>query len=163
LSSAGKHCAPGPDGTVWKFYAKYLEIIHPELCDVLNQMFLQGRVTPRQTLGEMVCVPKQAEASQMEDVQPITLLNTDYNLLARIMTGRLRPRVAEQLQITQYCGFPGNMTVDAVSTIRDIIAFAESTETTVCMLSLDFARLSIESLTNTSFDTCMRMGLDRGS
>jgi hypothetical protein len=105
------------------------------MCEVLNQMFLQGMVT----LGETVCIPKQAEARQMEDFRPITLLNTDYKLFARIMADRLRSRV-EHLKTTQYCGVPGNAILGAVSTIRDVIIFAESTETPVCVLSLDFAQ-----------------------
>jgi hypothetical protein len=103
-------------------------------------MFLQGMVIPRQTLGETVFILKQTEARQMEDYRPISLLNTDYKLLAITMADRLRSRVAEHLQITQYSGVPENTILDAVSTIRDIIAFAESIDTPVRVLSLDFAQ-----------------------
>jgi hypothetical protein len=70
----------------------------PGTCEVLNQVFLEGMVTLRQTLGEMMCLPKQAEARQIEDFRPIILLNTDYKLLARIRADRLRTRVAEHLK-----------------------------------------------------------------
>jgi hypothetical protein len=103
-------------------------------------MYLQGMVTPKQTHGEMVCILKYAEARQIEDFRPITLLNADYKLLAIIMANRLGPIVAEQLRTTQYCGVYGNTILGAVSTIRDVIAYAESTETQLCVLSLDFAQ-----------------------
>jgi hypothetical protein len=140
LNMGGKHRAPGPDGIVWEFYVLYWGIISPELCEVLNQMYLQGMVTPMQTHGEMVCIPKHAEARQIEDFRPITLLNTDYKLLARIMANRLRPIITEQLRTTQYCGIPGNTILDAVSTIWDVIAYAESNETPLYVLSLVFAQ-----------------------
>jgi hypothetical protein len=85
LSIGGKNRAPGPDGICWEFYTQYWEIINPELCEVINQMFRQGLVTPNQTHREMVCIPIYAEARRMEAFRLITLLNTDYKLLARIM------------------------------------------------------------------------------
>jgi hypothetical protein len=127
LSVGGKNWAPGPDGICWEFYVQYWGIIYPELCEVLNQMFGQGMVIPKQTDGEMVCSPKCNGARRMEAFRPITLLNTDYKLLARIMAARLRSRVAEPLQTTQYCGVPGNMILDTVLMIRDVIAYAENT------------------------------------
>jgi hypothetical protein len=81
--------APGPEGICWEFYTKYWEIINPELCEGINQIFRQGLVTPKQTHGEMVCILKYAEARRIEAFRPITLLNTDYTLLARIMAARL--------------------------------------------------------------------------
>jgi hypothetical protein len=120
LRSGGKQRAPGPNGIVWEFYARHWGIIYPELCEVINQMDLQGMVTPKQTHVELICIPKYAEARHIEDFRPTTILNTDYKLLARIMVIRLRPTVAEELRTTQYCGIPGNTILDAVSTIRDL-------------------------------------------
>jgi len=68
---------------------------------------------------------------------PITLLNTDYKILARIITQRLRPTL-EKLHESQFCSVPGKCIFDAVSKIREAIAQAEITATPLCVLSLDF-------------------------
>jgi hypothetical protein len=130
------------------------------LCEVINQMLRQGLVTPKQTHGEIVCIPKYAEARRIEAFRPITLLNTDYNLLARIMEARLRPRVAELLQTTQYCGVAGNTILDAVSTIRDVIAYAENTATPLYVLSLNFAQAFNPIAHQYLFRTLQAHGID---
>jgi hypothetical protein len=40
---------------------------------------------------------QENETLQKMDFQPITLLNTDYKILALIITGRLRPALEELL------------------------------------------------------------------
>jgi hypothetical protein len=72
------------------------------------------------------------------DRRPITLLNTDYKILARILARRLRPLLALHLKATQDCGVPGNTISDAVATVRDVIAHAEHEKLPVCVLTLDF-------------------------
>ena len=46
--------------------------------------------------------------------------------------------LADHLAETQFCGVPGNTIIDAVATVRDIIAYAESRRIPLCVLSLDF-------------------------
>lgn len=68
----------------------------------------------------------------------MTLLNTDYKILAKIIVARLRPVLAELLHSSQYCGVPGNTTFDAVATVREAIAYAETEKSRLCVVSLDF-------------------------
>jgi len=92
----------------------------------------------QQNKGIIVCLPKQNGKQTPEGYRPITLLNTDYKILARIIAQRIRP-VMGKLQESQYCGVPGNNIFDAVTTIREAIAQAEVTATPLCVLSLDFS------------------------
>jgi mannosylglycoprotein endo-beta-mannosidase len=75
----------------------------------------------------ITCLPKSINTQTPDDYRPISLLTTEYKLLARILARRLRPILAEQLQNNQYCGVPGNSMLDAISSVRDVIAHAEAT------------------------------------
>jgi len=44
-----------------------------------------------------MCLPKTHDSCTPDDYRPITLLNTEYKLLARILARRLRPILADQL------------------------------------------------------------------
>jgi hypothetical protein len=72
------------------------------------------------------------------DHRPITLLNTDYKILAGILAWCLRPLLVLHLKAMQYCGVPGNTIFNAVATLRDVIAHAEHEKLPVCILTLDF-------------------------
>ena len=43
----------------------------------------------------------------------------------------------DHLTCTQYCGIPGNTILDAVVTVHDSIAYAESKNIPLCVLSLN--------------------------
>jgi hypothetical protein len=72
------------------------------------------------------------------DYKPVTLLNPDYKIVARIIVNRLRPTFSNILHTSQYFGVPGNMIFDAVASVRDVIAYAELTHVPLCILSLEF-------------------------
>jgi len=109
-----------------------------DLCEVINQMFWVGSISQQQKRGVIVCLPKAQGNQTPEDYRPITFLNSDYKILARIIAQRLRPVLAIHLTETQFSRVPGNTIIGAVATVRDTIAYAESRRIPLCVLSLDF-------------------------
>ena len=95
-------------------------------------------VTSWQKHGIIICIPKRDGDNTPNGFRPITLLNTDYKILTRILARRLREVITEQLQHTQFCGIMNSSILDAASQVRDVIAHAESTSTPLCVLTLDF-------------------------
>jgi hypothetical protein len=85
----------------------------------------------------IICLTKHDRAQNPTIYRPITLLNDEYKLLARILAHRLRPLLADHLWKTQFCGVPANTIFDAVVTVRDAIAQLEM-YTPLCVLSLDY-------------------------
>jgi hypothetical protein len=47
-------------------------------------MFLDKHISRRQKYGIIVCLPKSTSPRTLEDYRPISLLTTEYKLLARI-------------------------------------------------------------------------------
>ena len=86
----------------------------------------------------MICLPKLNGDHTPEGYRPISLLTTEYKILARILANRLRHFLAGELQHMQYCGVPGLSILDAVAKVRDILAHHETTGTPLCILTLDF-------------------------
>jgi hypothetical protein len=104
----------------------------------MNEMFLHKSLTTYQKHGIIVSLPKNKRDQTPDGYHPITLLNTDYKILARIMAQRLSTVLEEQLTSSQYCSVPGKSILEAVSVICDVTAHAKVTRTPICVLSLDF-------------------------
>jgi hypothetical protein len=81
---------------------------------------------------------KILQPTRPEDYRPLTLLNADFKLLARIIENRIRPWINDLLHPSQHCGVQDNNILGAISAIRDTIVEAELTHTPKCILSLDF-------------------------
>jgi hypothetical protein len=138
LRAGARHRAPGIDGLSLEFYTANWETIKMDLTELLNHMFQQNHIPPRLKQGTIICLPKSHESCNPDDFRPISLLNTDYKLLARILASRLRPILAEQLTSSQYCGVPGKSIFDALAEIRDVIGQYGNKNKPLCLLTLDF-------------------------
>jgi hypothetical protein len=85
-----------------------------------------------------MALPKNDTPTTPADYKPITLLNPDNKIGARIIVNRRRPTFSDMLHTSQYFGVPGNMIFDAVASVRDATVYAELTHVPLCILSLDF-------------------------
>jgi hypothetical protein len=94
--------------------------------------------SPQQKFGTIVCLLKLYKILTPADRCPITLLNSYYKIVARILEQRLRPEVETHLKSTKYCGVPLNTILDDVATVRDTIAYAEKKNLLMCILTLDY-------------------------
>jgi hypothetical protein len=130
--------APGIDGISLEFYFANWELIGPDLLDLFNHMFLTNTITAKKNQWIIVCIKKEGKYETPDGYRPITLLTNEYKILARILAGRLKQIVQDNITSNQYCGVPERLILEAVATVRDTIAYAESYNVTMCVLTLDF-------------------------
>jgi len=115
------------------------DVIKNDLLQIISLMYIEGKLTTRQLQGLIFSLPKKTNPKYVEEYRPLTLLNTDYKILARIIANRLRSCITEILHPNQYCGLQGHSAFDAVAAIREAVAFAEITRTQLCIVSIDFS------------------------
>jgi len=126
-------------------------------------MFWAGNISQQRKRGVIICLQKAQGNETPDDYRPITFLNSDYKILARIIAQRLRPVLADHLTETQFCGVPGNMIIDAVATLRDTIVYAESRRIPLCVFSLDFKNVFDRIAHNHLFQTHQGYGIGNAS
>jgi hypothetical protein len=78
------------------------------MLEIFNQMLVE-KLTELQKRGVIVCIPKSDKAVAPDNFRPITLLNSDYKILALIVEGRIRPALVEVIHASQYCGVTGKI------------------------------------------------------
>jgi hypothetical protein len=130
--------APGIDGISLEFYLANWELIGPDLLDLFNHMFLTNTIMAKQNQGIIVCIKKEGKDKTPYGYRPITLLTNEYKILARILAGWLKQIVQDNITSNQYCGVPERSILEAVTTVRDTIAYTESHNIPMCVLTLDF-------------------------
>ena len=70
--------------------------------------------------------------------RPISLLNADYKLLARILANRMWLTLSAVIHSCQYCGVPRKTVFDATAVILDAIAHAKLKDKPLCTVPLYF-------------------------
>jgi len=103
VSKGNPYKAPGIDGICLKFYKSSWDMIKTELLQIINCMLTNGPIMAQQVQGHVVCLPKKTHPKKIEDYRPLTLLNTDYKTLARVIANRLRPILPVIIHPNQHC------------------------------------------------------------
>ena len=134
LRAAARHKAPAIDGLGLEFYPENWDTIKSDPKDLLNRIFPHNQFSTQQKHGIFWCAYRNPVVTPKPDgYRPITLLTTEYKLLARIMARRLLSIMEEHPRSSQFFAVPGNTILDAVATVRDAITYAENTGTpSVC-------------------------------
>jgi len=86
--TAGKaRKAPGCDGINHEFFKTTWEVTKQDLLNIMNTMYSDGIITDTQKRGVIICIPKTPHPLTPNEYRPLTLLNTGYKLLARLISG----------------------------------------------------------------------------
>lgn len=90
LSSAAKKKSPGIDGLSYEFYLKNYEFFKEDLIKLCNSYLVDGKKPPSSFKdGVVIFIPKCPNPS-VNEFRPISLLNTDYKLFAKILANRVQ-------------------------------------------------------------------------
>ena len=92
IKTMSKDKTPGSDGLPTNFYQLFWEDIKGILCNVFNDCYQNGEMTTSMKRGIITLLPKKKgkDALHLKNWRPITLLNTDYKILAKILANRLK-------------------------------------------------------------------------
>ena len=138
VEAAASSKAPGPDGLSYEFYMATFGSVGPSLLDGLNTMLNNGLLSPSLRHGYVRLLPKVPGVPMASQLRPITLLNTDYKLLTKMMVARLLPLLPSVLKATQLCSVQGHSIYDGPASILSAADFLQRHQRPGYLLSLDF-------------------------
>ena len=137
LQGMARRKAPGLDGLPMEFYLKFWDVIGADLVSVLNSCLDSGSLSLSQRRGVISLSFKKGDRLDPRNWRPITLLNVDYKLAARVIAGRLLKVIHFVVDKDQTCGVPGRFIGENVALLRDVVEYASSSGTPIAVLSLD--------------------------
>ncbi|KAG7478922.1 hypothetical protein JOB18_012902 [Solea senegalensis] len=91
--------APGPDGYPIEFYKKFSTKLAPLILEMLNDSVGTGALPRTLTEASITLIPKSGkDKTQCGSYRPISLLNSDIKILAKILARRLESVTGELMQ-----------------------------------------------------------------
>uniref|UniRef100_A0AAY5KH43 Reverse transcriptase domain-containing protein n=1 Tax=Esox lucius TaxID=8010 RepID=A0AAY5KH43_ESOLU len=134
--STGK--TPGPDGLPAEFYITFWEHLKVCLGAVYNSMYREGKLAPSMTESAVTLLYKgKGDATELRNWRPISLLGSDYKILAKTLMYRLQRSLPQAVGSDQTCGAPGRSALDNLSAVRDIFAHSVERSQPFCLFNLD--------------------------
>ena len=120
LKQVGLNKSPGLDGLPYEVYLGMSHMFVPILTDVFNHWFAQGAIPGSVTKGVITLLKKGGRHvwEGLDDYRPITLLNTELKILARVLANRLQRVISDLIGPEQTFAVKGRSIQDNLHLIR---------------------------------------------
>eukprot|EP00962_Isochrysis_galbana_P019869 scaffold5791_cov117-Isochrysis_galbana.AAC.1 len=83
----------GPDGLPAEFYKSFEELVVRDLHNTFLEAHATGALPPTMREGDIVLLYKKGDSRDPRNYRPITLLQVDYKILAKILVARMKKTV----------------------------------------------------------------------
>lgn len=138
LKGMKKGKTPGPDGLTVEFYCYFFKELKPILKYIYDCIETNETLSRSMKYGMINLIYKnRGDKTDLKNFRPISLLNVDYKILARIMANRFKYVLPKVISSTQTCCIVGKDISDTIVTVRDIIDYVEMDDLECYMLKLD--------------------------
>lgn len=138
----GKH--PGEDGLPYELYSTFWAQLGAPMAAAFNHCFQSDEEEPSLSAGSrlgiitLIFKGDDKAPDDPDSYRPITLLNTDVKLVAKVLAMRMGGPLDGILDHTQTAFVPGRWIGDNVLYHLEELDYVEATQQAACILGLDF-------------------------
>ena len=138
LKQVGLNKLPGLDGLPHKVYLRPSRMFVPILTDMFNHWFAQGAILGSVTKGVITLLMKDGKHvwEGLDDYRPITLLNSELKILARVLANCLQLVISDLIGPEQTYVVKGRLIQDNLHLICEVLEGIED-GTEAALFSLD--------------------------
>jgi hypothetical protein len=132
---------PGNDGFPSEFYKFFWPDIKAILIDSYNDSFRTGRLSMDQRRGILSIIPKKdKDLRLLKNWRPLSLLNTDYKILTKVLATRMQSVLDEIVSPDQNGYIKGRFIGENIRLISDIIEYKNANNRPGLIALLDFEK-----------------------
>jgi hypothetical protein len=113
--------APGPDGLHPGFFQKCWNIVGDSVINEVKQIFISGKMPTYLNKTLISLIPKCLGPETLSQFRPISLCNTVYKIVTKIIVSRIRPIIGNLVSPYQAAFVPGRRGVDNAIIAQEII------------------------------------------
>ena len=133
--------SPGTDGLTVEFYQYFWEDLKVLVHESIQSAFENKILSNDQKRGILRLIPKKSkDLTNIKNWRPISLLNTDYKLIAHILSNRLQKVLPKIISNDQSGYLKGRNISLNIRSIFDIIDFVEKDNSSGLLAFLDFEK-----------------------
>ena len=137
VKSLKNNKSPGEDGIISEFYKKYWHIIGAVFLKMIRYVFEKSTLSNSQGKGILKLLFKKGEREDIKNWRPLTMLNTDYKVIAKVISNRIKPLLPRIIHTDQKGFVAGRNIMDANRELQDIIDYCDMEEEKGAIIFID--------------------------
>ena len=141
LKTMPNNKTPGTDGFPTEFYKHFIQELGEYLIRSFEYSFIHGRLSIDQRRAIINLIPKKdKDPLYISNWRPISILNTDYKIIAKCLAIRLKKVLPEIINNDQTGFLPGRYIGENIRLVLDMIAYTNARNIPGLMLLADFEK-----------------------
>ena len=134
--------SPGTDGLQAEFYKHFWKELHVEMLHSFNYAYDSGKLSNSQRRGLITLIPKpNKDTTVLDDLRPISLLNTDYKVLTKVMIAKRLKKVLPKIINPDQTGCIKNRYIgENVRFISDVMNYTDENKIPRIAVFIDFRK-----------------------
>ena len=113
--------APGPDGLHAGFYQHFWMEVKNSVCEEIKEVFKYGVVPSYLNETLLALLPKCQNPESLNNYRPISLCNSIYKVILKIIVARIRPHLSSLISPVQAAFVPGRRGTDNVCIAQELL------------------------------------------
>lgn len=130
----------GPDGWTIELFIHFFDIIGDELTEVVEESRKKGEIYSSFNTTFIALIPKTENPASFEDFRPISLCNTIYKIIAKIIVVRLKPILSECISNEQFGFLDGRQIHEAIGVAQETIHSIRQAKKKGAALKIDLSK-----------------------
>ncbi len=159
LDKQNKKGSPGSDGLGANFYLWAWRFMAEDLHEVINNAYLRGEMSDSQKTAVVTIIPKTGDTRSLKNWRPISLLNIDYKIIARVVTKRILEDLEGKISNEQKCAIEGRQMHDIHLNIHAILKRLKQTNNKAILTCYDYTKAFDMIDHSIIFNTLKRLGV----
>ena len=120
-----------------EFYVCFWETLKSDFVLMVNSCLDKGELPLSLRRAVITLLFKKEDTENLKNWRPISLLNADYKLIAKVISQRLRAVMPSLIHPDQSCAVPGRSSEDNATLLRDISDYVQSNNLKCAFIAID--------------------------
>ena len=126
------------DGLPYEFFKTVFPLIGNTFKDIIQCQLDRVKIISSDKCGATRLISKVKGNPKVDELRPITLLNTDYKILSKILVQRMKVVLPNVIRSGQLCSVGDRNILFGINSIFSNLEYVRSKKKDACILSLDF-------------------------
>eukprot|EP00253_Pinus_taeda_P022290 PITA_22290 len=140
MKAFNKDRSPGPDGWPIEFFIHFFDLFKRDLLRMVEASRMSGHIHSSLSSTFIALIPKKKESATLHDFRPISLCNSLFKIISKIIAERLKPVLNQFISRDQHAFLKDRNIWDAVAMTQECLFSMATNKSEAAIYKIDLKK-----------------------